>query len=449
VGSFPPNPYDTGFDRFLVMVAVLLLWGLVLLALVRFFRRGRPGLAVGWPIAVGYLVRVLAIPAVAATGFGQSLRGGDEIRFISQAHSIAANGFSSSLWNPFGYYHLYQIVFAFQLKFGEFTVATMRLTEVGLAMLGTALIVVAVFDLAGARAARLTAWLLAIEPASAFFSQLLHKEPYMMLATGLVVFGGTKIWKQLSFGGVILMAMGCVVAIATRPYVGWFLTSAAVFLAMHAAVRNLKQSGRAFTMLLGVAAVLAVGVPFALQKTTKQSLKTLQISQTANAQAAGTSGNNLALEKVDFSSRSAIISNLPKRIADLSLRPWPWQISDPSQRLGVMGTLVAYAALYLLALYLVRWRKRAFDLAAPLLYPLFFIAVAYALAVGNAGTGFRYRSQLIVLVIAAVVLLRKRWRTEAAELRGRSRLRTSRRPYSGRPLPATVPARWMGASTVE
>jgi uncharacterized membrane protein len=37
---------------------------------------------------------------------------------------------------------------------------------------------------------------------------------------------------------------------------------------------------------------------------------------------------------------------------------------------------------------------------------LFFLLVAYSLAVGNAGTGFRYRSHLVTLAIGAVVVLR-------------------------------------------
>jgi hypothetical protein len=411
VGGFPPNPFDTGFDRFLVMAAVLLFWGYLILAMVRYLRRRRPGLAVGPALMVGYGIRALAIPAVTLTGIGTSLRGGDEIAFLDFAHGIAAQPFSSGVWNPFGHYHLYEAVFALQLKLGEFTVATMRLTDAGLAMIGTALIVVSVYDLAGPRAARLSAWLLAIEPATVFFSGVLHKEPLMMLATGLVVFGGTKIWKRLNLAGVLAMAAGCTVAVATRPYAGWCLIAAAVFLTMHAAVRNIDQRGRAITMLLGVGAVIVLATPFAIQKTSKQSLQALQVSQTANTSAVGTRGNNLALEQVNFSTRSAIITHLPRRISDLLLRPWPWQVGDASQRLGVIGTLVAYTALWLLMLYFVRWRKRALELAAPLVYPLVFLTIAYALTVGNSGTGFRYRSQLVVLMIAVVVLLRERWLT--------------------------------------
>jgi hypothetical protein len=78
------------------------------------------------------------------------------------------------------------------------------------------------------------------------------------------------------------------------------------------------------------------------------------------------------------------------------------------------------------------------------LYPLFFLLIAYSLAVGNAGTGFRYRSQLVMLVIAAMVVLRERWLAAGAPARARLRGRSSPRP-----IPATVAARLMGARSIE
>jgi hypothetical protein len=44
-------------------------------------------------------------------------------------------------------------------------------------------------------------------------------------------------------------------------------------------------------------------------------------------------------------------------------------------------------------------------LAAPILYPLFFLLIAYSLSVGNAGTGFRYRTHLVTLAVAAMAVL--------------------------------------------
>jgi hypothetical protein len=417
VGTFPPNPFDTGIDRVLITIAVLLFWWYAVLVLVRLLRRSRPGLRIGGPITFAYAIRVLAIAGVTATGIGSSLRGGDEVTFLDRAHALAGSSFGSRGWLPYGHYGLHEILFALQLRLGEFTIDTMRIAQVGFAVLGIVFIATSVYDLGGTRASRVSAWLLALEPAGIFFSQVLHKEPLMMLATGLVVFGGTKVWKRLDLTGFVAIGIGGAIAVATRSYAGWFLISAAVFLTMHAAVRNLRHGARAALMLLGVAGVIAIAVPVALEKTSKQNLQALQVSQTANAQAAGTSGNNLALEQVDFSSRSAIITHLPQRISDLLLRPYPWQVQDSSQQVGVLGTLVAYAAIVLLGVYAVRLRGRVFDVAAPLLYPFFFLLLAYSLSVGNAGTGFRYRSHLIQLVIPAIVLLREYWLAEGLSRR--------------------------------
>jgi hypothetical protein len=55
------------------------------------------------------------------------------------------------------------------------------------------------------------------------------------------------------------------------------------------------------------------------------------------------------------------------------------------------------------------WASRGavFGRAGPVLYPLFFLLVAYSLSVGNAGTGFRYRTHLVTLAVAAMAILRE------------------------------------------
>ena len=63
-------------------------------------------------------------------------------------------------------------------------------------MIGIVLLSAAVYELAGPRPALIAAWILALEPANIFFSSLLHKEPLMYLAEGLVAFGGAVLWKR-------------------------------------------------------------------------------------------------------------------------------------------------------------------------------------------------------------------------------------------------------------
>jgi hypothetical protein len=147
-----------------------------------------------------------------------------------------------------------------------------------------------------------------------------------------------------------------------------------------------------------------------LQASSKKNLRALQQSQYANAQGIGTgtggpNSDNLKLEQVDYSTRGAILRNLPKRVRDLVLEPYPWQLGDTSQRFGAVGTLLAYVILLLLFRYAWLCRGQVLARAGPILYPLFFLVVAYSLSVGNAGTGFRYRTHLVTLAVAAMVVL--------------------------------------------
>ncbi len=412
----PPNQLETVLNNAQLSIIAILVWSYGLWFVVKRLQGTRPGLAIGRQVALAFALRVVSIAAVTATGLGSTLRGGDEVTFLDAAHVIAASSFTSSAWQPGGRYGLHEILFALQLRLGDFGSGTMRITQVGLAVLGTTLVVAAVHDLGRPRAANMTAWLLALEPTSIFFSELLHKESLMLLASGLVAFGGAKIWQRITPSGLFTMLAGGLIAVGTRPYAGWFLCSGAVLLTLFASLRHLgDQRARSIPVLLAVAGAIFVAVPAILAASSPSSLQAnLQQSQNTNAQAAGTAGNNLALEQVNFSTRGAIVANLPQRIFDLLAKPYPWQIGSTSQQVGVIGTLIALAVLVLLASNVLRSRGALLATAAPLLFPMAFLMLAYALSVGNAGTGFRYRTHLVALAIATLMLLRERLLGDAA-----------------------------------
>lgn len=397
-------------------VITVLVVGYGLAWLFRVLKRSRPDFRVGPQLAIGFLLRLLVIEGVSATGIGSTLRGGDELGFLAQAKQLASLPLTSSQWLPTSHVSfLHVIVFALQDKlFGNPPQAALRVTQVGIALAGVLLLVAAVHDLAGPRAARLAAWLLCLEPASLLFNEALHKEPNMELASGLVAFGGTKVWKNLEVKGMALMLLGGLIALGTRQYVGWFVFACSVLLVFHAALRRVGSDVRTLPMIYGVVAIFVIAAPVIVAATSTQSLQAnLQSSQNANTEikpgvtSSGPNGNNLALESVDFSSRSAIITNLPQRIRDVLLRPYPWQLGDINQEVGVLGSLVALTCFFLLIRYAWLSRGQIFKRAGPLLYPFLFLLIAYSLAVGNAGTGYRYRTHLVTLALAAMVVLRE------------------------------------------
>lgn len=434
-------------DRIEGVVLVMLLVACLLWWLVRGLGRVRPEFRIGAALAVAFGVRLAAIAGIGLTGLQSTLRGGDETTFLAYARILARQPLSTA-YVPHGQFQLQTVLFALEDKLGFLTVGAMRIVQVGIALTGVILIAVAVHDLAGPRAAKLAAWLLALEPASIFFNSALHKEPNMELATGLVVFGGTIIWKCLDVRGMLLCALGGLIAVETRSYVGWFLVSAAVLVLLQASLRRLDRPLKALPVLYAVVTVAFLATPTLLAASSKKNLEALQQSQNANANglgegSSGANSDNLKLERVDFSSRSKILLNLPQRIRDLVLKPYPWQLGDTSQRFGAVGTLVAYCLLALLLLYGWRSRGQILSRAGPVLWPLLFMLVAYALAVGNAGTGFRYRTHLVTLAIAAVTILREQAHRAPAGEAESARPRTAAQQALGRPF--ALPARSMTA----
>jgi hypothetical protein len=376
----------------------------LLYLLLRWLRRTRPDLRVGTPIAIAFGLRVLTAIAVSATGVAASLRGGDEVGFLDTSRFIAQTTFLGPEWTSALTSRLYEFVMAGQIFMLDSSETTLRIAQAGIAVAGLVLLVTAVYELAGPRAAVIAAWLLALEPSNIFFSTLLHKEANLLLAAGLVAFGGACMWKSAKLQYLWPITLGCLIAVATRPYAGWFLIAAGAAITMHVGMRARTEATRSLALVALVVLLGAISAPTVWQASTHKSLQTnLQHSQSANA--ADTS-SNLSLEEVDFSTRQAIVVNLPKRISEVLTRPYPWQLGNTSQQLGLLGTIFAWMILWLLALELWRVRGHVLERAGPLVYTGSLLLIAYSLSAGNAGTAFRYRMHIVAFAICLLVVLR-------------------------------------------
>jgi hypothetical protein len=276
----------------------------------------------------------------------------------------------------------------------------LRVEMVLFATLAVALLSAAAYELAGARAAVIVAWILALEPANIFFSSLLHKEPLMYLAEALVIFGGAVLWRRGNVTALAPMVAGCLIAMATRPYAGWFLTAAAAAVVLHASLT--RQRGlKSFALTALCLGLIVAAIPVVWNASSDENLKDLQASQDANV----ADDANLGLEAVDYSTRSKLIVNLPARVGDLIFRPYFWQTENASQQLGAVGTLVVLAALAALAMAVVTNRRAIMDRAGPLVYTTGFMLIAYSLSAGNAGTAYRYRTHLVGMALCMIIVL--------------------------------------------
>jgi hypothetical protein len=396
---------DSQIHDYLAGALMLLLVALALYFLMRLLARSRPGLVIGWPIAIAVGLRVIAAAGVSLTSIASDLRGGDEITFLNNAREVVASGFASPDWISSLTGTLHEWVLAVQLWAFDAPDFALRITEIGLAVAGLVLLATAVYELAGARAAVLAAWILAFEPSGIFFGSLLHKESLMFLAEGMVAFGGARLWKRGELTSLPIIVAGCLVAVATRPYAGWFLIAASVAISVHASLGSTRKNEATSLGLILIAAIFVfIATPTVLEASSDESLEeNVQASQNANA----ADDANLALESVDFSTREAIVTNLPTRMFDVTFKPFVWQLGNSSQRLGAIGGFITLVLLWLLVVSITRRRGEVFTRAGPLIYVGFFMLCAYSLSTGNAGTGFRYRTHLVEVAICIVVAL---WR---------------------------------------
>ena len=394
---------DHSIHTTLVTLLTILLMGGVLDLLVGRLARSRPGFAIGQPAAFAFAIRVIAAGLISLTPVAQTLRGGDEFTFLDHATRVVRTPFGSTDWTHVLLTELHVLILAVQRYLFDSPELALRVTQVGIAVIGLVLLAAAVYELAGPRASVLAMWLIAFEPASIFFSSLLHKEANLMLAIGLVALGGAKIWKRQEIGALVPIVFGCLVAVATRHYAGWFLIAAGAATVLHAGLRSENRAAiRSLSLVAMVVLFAAIAAPTVLSASTNESLeKNLQQSQEANT----SDSSNLKLEQVDFSTRGAIVRNLPGRALDVLLRPFPWQLGNISQGLGLLGTAAAYLALFFLVRLGFRRRGSIMTRAGPLVYLAFFLLVAYSLSSGNAGTAFRYRVQIVALIICIIAAL--------------------------------------------
>jgi hypothetical protein len=388
-------------------ILTLLCGGAVVWALYRRLARTRPGFGIGGALIVAMAARVVAAVAVDALGStGTRLRGPDDGAFFQTAEKLGHVGLTDSAWR---HTDLHGVTLALPIRIlGDPGALTLRFLEVALVIVGITLIGAAVYDLAGSSAAKLVAWVLALEPTSVFFSSFLHKEALMILGEGLVAFGSVLFLRRRRNGGLAAVALGLFVVAAARPYAAVFLGIGAALVCFHATVRRFISKGRVLPAILAcillVALLVATGV---------WSVQAGKLDELQRFQNVGGANSNLALEPVDFTTVSGVVEGLPLRVRDFLMRPYPWEQANLSQRLGAGGTLLTWL-LFLTAIVGVALNRRRARAALVVFgYLIGAVILGYALTTANAGTGFRHRVNVLLLLTAVVAIV---WSDRAGPL---------------------------------
>jgi hypothetical protein len=93
---------------------------------------------------------------------------------------------------------------------------------------------------------------------------------------------------------------------------------------------------------------------------------------------------------------------LPLGLVDLFLRPFPWEVTSTFRLLVAPEVVLYYALLPLVVVGVVYSIKLKFVRAFPVVSFLAVMGIGYALVLGNLGTSYRERAQLLVVMFAFV-----------------------------------------------
>jgi hypothetical protein len=382
----------------LVAVAALA-W--ILFLLVRWLSNSRPGLGIGRAIAAAAGVRVTLAAVYASAAFLAPSAVPDEKGFVFNATTLSEKALGSEAWRPHRGDGLVQVL-GLQLKLfespGEFS---LRVVQIAFAVSGLCLISAAAYDLAGGRAAQITAWLLAFEPTNAFFAGQIHREALLMLADGVVALGAARMWTRRDLTAILIMGSGLAFALWVRAYAAQFLLAGAVAVTFAAALRRTSAKPTRSPLFAVAAGVAVLAMIAWVIRSSDEIINQVTFREAAGAQSVG----NLNLEPVKYSSLADVALDLPRRAVDLLLRPYPWQVANANQRLGVLGTAVAWAALLLLVALVATNFSSARLRAPPLMLVAIWVAIGYSLSSLNAGTGFRYRTHVVFFLVALIGVL--------------------------------------------
>lgn len=363
------------------------------------------------PIVLAALgLRAVMIAAVTQAGsLGRTIRGTDDPAFLHSAQLLANHPWTSSAWPSSLEGDGLTFVSGAVVKIlGDPGDDSLRLLQGVIAAFAVLLLVVAVHDLAGHAAAVATGLVLLIEPSSLFFTTILQKESLLLLAVGLAAFATGSLWKGRPAGAMVAGMAALAVAATVRPYAAGFLAAGLLLCGLHWAVAR-AGSRRAMIVSALVGIGLAAIALFVVSGASSRLLNRLQEFQSLEAGSTAA----LRLGPVDFTTPSGIARAIPERLLDFAIRPLPWQLANNEQRLGAVGTLVAWCLALWVLIGALRARRRAV-VALPLVLLAGTVAFGYAITSANAGTGFRHRLHVLVLLAGVGAAL---WSTTAARLR--------------------------------
>ncbi len=270
------------------------------------------------------------------------------------------------------------------------------------------------------RVARACALLTAFFPSLVLWTaQGLKDGPIIFLLT-LSMLATLKLGNRFSFKYLTALALSLCGLITLRFYVFYIIVlSVAAAFVMGRRRLTAQSFARQFIMMFVVGAVLAyfgVSRYAGQQFETYGNFKQLQLMHLDASQRAQSGFG----QDIDVSTPEGALSAMPLGLTYLLLAPFPWQLASLRQAITLPEMVVWWASLPLLVLGLWFTIKHRLREVAPILIFTTLLTLTYSILMGNVGTAYRQRAQLLIfyfIFVAIGFVLVKEKREERARQR--------------------------------
>ncbi len=270
------------------------------------------------------------------------------------------------------------------------------------------------------RAARACALLTAFFPSLVLWtSQGLKDGPIIFLLT-LSMLATLKLGNRFTFKYVTALALSLCGLITLRFYVFYIIVlSISVAFIMGRRRLTAQAFARQFIIVLVVGLALAY---FGVSRYAGQqfesygSFKQLQLMRMDASQSAKSGFG----QDVDVSTPEGALGAIPQGLTYLILAPFPWQLTSLRQMITLPEMVVWWSSLPMLVLGLWFTIKHRLRQVTPILIFTTLLTLTYSILMGNVGTAYRQRAQLLIfyfIFVAIGFVLVKEKREEKARKR--------------------------------